>query len=769
MSKRRNFLHILLDFVNCLMIRQVPTPMNKQQASPTLMAAADLPSIVSALPYPVALVEESGQVIAVSTAWASLTGLKADKWLGKSWQQHLTLQPRVITSGGGSPQPEAVFVISHGSAQGKVLWLDKRAVPGKPMIWVTANLEKQTPEVSQVLESEQQMNQLLREVVRSYPNGTISVLDQDLRFLFIDGQTLVRFNIDGQAMVGQKLIDIIDKEEYNMVAPYYRRALAGESVEFEHVYRERVFLFSCIPLLGFGRRPEGLIIVNRDITEQKESERRIRELNNKLEERVKARSQQLTESNRRYRMLYHEAPHMMVSIDRGSGTIREVNRAFASRLGFQPEELIGQCLVNWMDNDGQILWREAMNTFETSGGFPRWEFGFVSRYGEKVLLESFVNELPPESGKERGDLNTVWTDQTEFKRAMEELQESEFRFRMLAKTVPVKIWMTNSSGERTFFNDRWKKFSGRSQEALQNGGWMDMVHPDDLHAFRAQFATAIENRVSMELEYRIRHRSGQYHWMWCRCSPRFDSHGHFLGMIGAEMDVQALKETKSMLAKASSALQSQQGGMSQLSFQLAQQVSPHLQALTDRLRRLQRDWAGIDQALVEELVELLGYADQASMQLYQVHQLTEISQQHKQAKPWLHLGQMLQLAISRKVDSWRDDHDRVHLQEVPTVRGQPLDLQQILDLIVVAITQLPVPQDGRHWQFGAMKSGPQWLWCLEAKQPPKPQDAAWGTADLPAKTIEAAQERMRQIPGNLWVDGTHTSLRIYFTLFEDGN
>lgn len=60
----------------------------------------------------------------------------------------------------------------------------------------------------------------------------------------------------------------------------------------------------------------------------------------------------------------------------------------------------------------------------------------------------------------------------ERKRAEETLRESEQRFRLVANTAPVKIWMSGPDKLCTYFNYRWLQFTGRSLEAELGNGWM---------------------------------------------------------------------------------------------------------------------------------------------------------------------------------------------------------------------------------------------------------------------------------------------------------
>ena len=74
-------------------------------------------------------------------------------------------------------------------------------------------------------------------------------------------------------------------------------------------------------------------------------------------------------------------------------------------------------------------------------------------------------------------------DVTERVRAEHSLKESERRFRLLADTAPVLIWMTDPTGRCAFLNRPWLDFTGRSLGAQLGEGWIESIHPDDRPRF----------------------------------------------------------------------------------------------------------------------------------------------------------------------------------------------------------------------------------------------------------------------------------------------
>ena len=117
------------------------------------------------------------------------------------------------------------------------------------------------------------------------------------------------------------------------------------------------------------------------------------------------------------------------------------------------------------------------------------------------------------------------------------LRESEARFRHLADTAPVMIWMSGPDGRGNYFNQRWLDFTGRPPEAEAGDGWIESVHPEDTAQWVAGFQRAFDACEPFTAEYRLRHRDGQYRWILAHAIPRLSAGGEFLGYIGSGLDI----------------------------------------------------------------------------------------------------------------------------------------------------------------------------------------------------------------------------------------
>ena len=128
-------------------------------------------------------------------------------------------------------------------------------------------------------------------------------------------------------------------------------------------------------------------------------------------------------------------------------------------------------------------------------------------------------------------------DHTERYHAQQLVRESEERFRLVANTAPVMIWVAGDDMGCTYFNQQWLDFTGRSLAQELGNGWTVSVHPDDLKKCIDTYTESFNRREQFKMEYRLRRHDGEYRWIVDIGVPRFNPDGSFAGYIGSCIDV----------------------------------------------------------------------------------------------------------------------------------------------------------------------------------------------------------------------------------------
>jgi PAS domain S-box-containing protein len=190
-------------------------------------------------------------------------------------------------------------------------------------------------------------------------------------------------------------------------------------------------------------------------------------------------------------------------------------------------------------------WRKAVASLEPFQAHGRvWR----AKTNEDCHFEARAAVLRHPDGSPREWIGTI-LDVNERELARSQARESEARFRILADSAPVLMWMTNAAGACEFVNRPWLEFTGRSMEQELGQGWLHSLHPADADPALAAFQAAFAERQAFQAEFRLRRHDGVYRWMVEAGVPRFGTDGAFAGYIASCLDIQSRREVEDALAR----------------------------------------------------------------------------------------------------------------------------------------------------------------------------------------------------------------------------
>ena len=225
------------------------------------------------------------------------------------------------------------------------------------------------------------------------------------------------------------------------------------------------------------------------------------------------------------------------------GVIQWANNCELEMLGYSHDEYIGHHIADFHADEPIIN-------------------DIICRVSSREELANYEARLKCKDGSIRHVLinsNALWKDDvfmhtrcftqdiTAAKLTEEALAESELRFRSMADSAPVLIWVAGTDGLFNYFNKTWLEFRGRTLEQESGNGWANGLHPESFRECLDTFLATFTARTPFRKEFRLQRFDGAYRWMLNTGAPRFAPDGAFSGFIGTCIDITELKETEEQL------------------------------------------------------------------------------------------------------------------------------------------------------------------------------------------------------------------------------
>jgi PAS domain S-box-containing protein len=292
------------------------------------------------------------------------------------------------------------------------------------------------------------------------------------------------------------------------------------------------------------------------------------------------------------------------------------------------------------------------------------------------------------------------------------LRESEARFRAMADTAPVFIWMSGTDKRSTFLNKTWLDFTGRRLDEEIGEGWIAAIHPDDRERCLALYADAFEARREFIMEFRARRHDGEFRWLSDKGVPRSAPDGAFLGYIGCADDITARKEAELAAEQHRAELThvARLSTMGELAASLAHELNQPLAAILGNAevaeRMLRRE--AVDLSELRAICRDIVSEDHRATEV--IRRMRSLVGKEPPALAPLDIGSVI-FEVARLTHSdavLRQSRVSVDVApDLPPVLGDRIELQQVvLNLLVNALDAMndcPVPE--RVVSVGAARNG----------------------------------------------------------------
>jgi PAS domain S-box-containing protein len=275
---------------------------------------------------------------------------------------------------------------------------------------------------------------------------------------------------------------------------------------------------------------------------EKRVKERTAELSNEIEER-KIVEEHLRESEELFRTSFENtsAGVCLVGID---GSFIKINKRFVELLGYTESELRDKHfndITHPEDKELSAMRMKELLSGEISSSI--FEKRYLHKEGHSLYALVSVGIMRNSDNCPRVFI-TYLQDISQQKQAENRLREQELQYRNLADAGLALIWTCDTEKMCNYFNEPWLRFTGRTLEQEFGFGWAENVHPEDFDRCIEIFTKAFDKRKTFDMEYRLKHASGEYRWIRDLGTPNYNTQGEFLGYIGHCFDVSERKRAE---------------------------------------------------------------------------------------------------------------------------------------------------------------------------------------------------------------------------------
>ncbi|HUZ59910.1 MAG TPA: PAS domain S-box protein [Hanamia sp.] len=294
-------------------------------------------------------------------------------------------------------------------------------------------------------------------------------------------------------------------------------------------------------------KPDGSIVRVRTIgkvfhDEKGEPSKIIGTLRNITHEEIN--QQALERSERRLRNLILNAPVSIGILNGPDYVVEIINESALKLMGKTRDQMLNKPVLEVMTEvDIEKAKFLLDNVYYTGKSFSASEFPVkLQRNGklEKVYVNFEYDPLINGQGKVYGIL-VVGTEVTEQVLTRHKVEESEARFRLLADSMPQFVWSANNEGIIKYFNQAVFDYSGLSNEQLQNGDWIEIIHPDERKKNIIKWMESIQTGKDFIFEHRFKRYDGTYRWQLSRAIALRDEKDKIHQWIGTSTDINDIK------------------------------------------------------------------------------------------------------------------------------------------------------------------------------------------------------------------------------------
>lgn len=494
--------------------------------------------ILSAAATGIAVANLEGQYLLVNPAYCKMLGFSEADLLHKTFTE--ILYPDDL--------PKARQLINGLLTGKKISYTHEiRCVKnGGAIIWVRASVSliynsngqvegmvAVTDDITTRKKIEQKNRQLSKRLTVTLESITDAFLtiDTEWNFTYMNSEAERLLARRREDTLGKNVWQVFPEAVGSAFEQHYRQAVTeGRKVSFESYFPPLDTWFS----VNAYPSPEGLAIYFQGINERIKSQEQLRLLDacvTRMNDMVV-----ITEAER---------------IDEPGPKILFVNNAFVSRTGYSREEILGRSPRFLQGPDTQRGELDRIRAALATREPVRAEIINYTKTGEAFWLEMDIVPVTNERGLVTHYVG-VGRDITQRKKAEQKIQESEKRFKLVARATADAIWDWDLITDQLWWSEGIHTLFGLSLDELEPSinSWTARIHADDRQAVVDHIYSVINGAEENWIhEYRFQRKDNTYAYVQDRGFVIRNAEGKAVRMLGGMTDLTASKQAEYEMAR----------------------------------------------------------------------------------------------------------------------------------------------------------------------------------------------------------------------------
>lgn len=257
-----------------------------------------------------------------------------------------------------------------------------------------------------------------------------------------------------------------------------------------------------------------------------------------------------------------------------------VNRAYASSVGYEPEDMIGmdwsstihpddletvvsayqqmlsqgkaEVEVRGQRKDGSIFYKKVVMVAARD---PQQQligrFCFIqditTRKRAEIALRQAQEQLEIKVAERTAELSRanrqLQSEVIERQRVEQALRESEERYRCIVETATEGIWILDQDSKTSFVNSKMAEMLGYTSEEMQGQSLFVFMALED-HAIAEHLLERRQHGIKEQHDFKFRRRDGSALWAIVSANPMLDSAGRYAGVLGMVTDITERKQAE---------------------------------------------------------------------------------------------------------------------------------------------------------------------------------------------------------------------------------